>query len=64
MNNAIAVSEVTKLFKNIVAVNRVTFTVSKGEIFGFLGPNGAGKTTTIKILSTLMRPSAGEAVVN
>lgn len=64
MNNAIAVCEVTKLFKNIVAVNKVTFTVSKGEIFGFLGPNGAGKTTTIKILSTLMRPSAGEAVVN
>lgn len=64
MNDAIRVSELTKRFKGIVAVSGVSFTVSKGEIFGFLGPNGAGKTTTIKILSTLIRPSAGEALVN
>ncbi|MEW6447733.1 MAG: ATP-binding cassette domain-containing protein [Bacillota bacterium] len=57
-------SNLTKEFKNLMAVNRVSFSVGSGEIFGFLGPNGAGKTTTIKILSTLMRPSAGEAVVN
>lgn len=64
MNDAIRVSDLTKTFKNLMAVNRVSFTVSKGEIFGFLGPNGAGKTTTIKIMATLLRPSAGEALVN
>ncbi|MFB3909054.1 MAG: ATP-binding cassette domain-containing protein [Candidatus Eisenbacteria bacterium] len=47
----------------IVAVDRVSFDVRPGEIFGFLGPNGAGKTTTIKMLLGLVRPSAGEARV-
>jgi len=64
MNNAIEVDNLTKKFKDLVAVDRVSLTVSRGEIFGFLGPNGAGKTTIIKILATLLRPSSGQAVVN
>lgn len=64
MNDAIRVSGLTKRFKDFVAVGGVSFTVAKGEIFGFLGPNGAGKTTTISILATLIRPSSGEALVN
>jgi len=49
--------------KKIVAVNNISFDVSKGEIFGILGPNGAGKTTIIKILTTLLAPTSGEAKV-
>ena len=45
------------------AVDRISFTVSPGEVFGFLGPNGAGKTTTIKMLTGQLRPSAGQAWV-
>jgi len=54
----------TKLFKNFIAVNSISFSVKKGEIFAFLGPNGAGKTTTIKMLTTLLRPTAGEASID
>ncbi|WP_227353047.1 ABC transporter ATP-binding protein [Haladaptatus salinisoli] len=46
------------------AVDGVSLTVPKGELFGFLGPNGAGKTTTIKVLATLLRPTAGDVRVN
>ena len=46
-----------------VAVNSISFDVKKGEIFGILGPNGAGKTTTIRMLSTLLIPTSGKAVV-
>lgn len=49
--------------KGTVAVDRVSFQVRRGEIFGFLGPNGAGKTTTISILTTLLEPTAGQATV-
>ena len=52
-----------KRYGDIVAVNGVSFRVKYGEIFGFLGPNGAGKTTTIHILSTLLKPTAGRALV-
>jgi ABC-2 type transport system ATP-binding protein len=45
-------------------VDHVSFGAPRGEIFGFLGPNGAGKTTTIRVLTTLLRPTSGEAVVN
>jgi ABC-2 type transport system ATP-binding protein len=60
----ISVEGLSKHFGKIVAVDRVSFTVRPGEIFGFLGPNGAGKTTTINMLCTLMTPSAGTARVN
>jgi sodium transport system ATP-binding protein len=46
------------------AVDRVSFEVGRGEIFGLLGPNGAGKTTTLRMLATIMRPSAGTAILN
>jgi ABC-2 type transport system ATP-binding protein len=49
--------------KTLVAVNDISFSVPKGEIFGLLGPNGAGKTTTIKMLCTLISPTSGDAVI-
>ena len=55
--------DLTKRFKKITAIDRVNFTVHKGEVFGFLGPNGAGKTTTIAMLLGLVRPTAGSAEV-
>jgi ABC-2 type transport system ATP-binding protein len=64
MADAIAVRDLTRRFGEFVAVDGVTFTVAVGEIFGFLGPNGAGKTTTIKMLTGLLRPTAGTAVVS
>jgi len=47
--------------KNVIAVDGISFSVKKGEIFGFLGPNGAGKSTTIKILTTLLEKTSGKA---
>lgn len=57
------VEALSRRFGDFVAVDRVTFTVSAGEIFGFLGPNGAGKTTTIKMLTGLLAPTSGEGRV-
>lgn len=53
-----------KIRKVVVAVDGVSFSVPKGEIFGLLGPNGAGKTTTIKMLCTLITPTSGDAFIN
>ena len=53
----------TRRFDGLVAVDHIDLDVEEGEIFGFLGPNGAGKTTTIKMLTTLLKPSEGEAKV-
>lgn len=64
LNTIISVKKLTKRFKNLTAVNEVSFNVNEGEIFGFLGPNGAGKTTTIDMLCTLLSPTSGEAVLN
>ncbi len=58
---AVQVEGLTKNFNGLMAVDRVSFKVPAGEVFGFLGPNGAGKTTTVKILCTLLRPTAGTA---
>ncbi len=55
----IEVRNLTKKYGDIVAVNDISFTVNDGEVFAFLGPNGAGKTTTIKMLTTLLHPTAG-----
>ena len=60
---AIEVSHLTKVFGPRTAVADVSFTVARGEVFGFLGPNGAGKTTTVRILGTLIAPTSGSAVV-
>lgn len=50
--------------KTKVAVNDISFTAYKGEIFGLLGPNGAGKTTTLRMLATLIRPDSGDAFID
>ncbi len=63
MPDAVSVRSLTRRFGDFVAVDRVSFDVGEGEIFGFLGPNGAGKTTTIKMLTGLLRPSEGQATV-
>ncbi len=60
---AIEVKELSKSFDGLTAVDRVTFTVHRGEIFGFLGPNGAGKTTTVRMLTGVIKPDSGEARV-
>ncbi len=61
----IIVDKLSKTFSNgkIIAVDNISFEVREGEIFGFLGPNGAGKTTTINMLTTILRPSSGNAQV-
>jgi ABC-2 type transport system ATP-binding protein len=56
---AVEVDGLTRRYGAFTAVDAVTFTVKRGEVFGFLGPNGAGKTTTIKMLTGLVRPSSG-----
>ena len=61
--SVIAVSGLTKRFGNFTAVDHLSFSVRRGEIFGFLGPNGAGKSTTIRMLCGLLTPTEGEAVV-
>jgi ABC-2 type transport system ATP-binding protein len=60
---AISIEGLTKRFKDVTAVDRVSFNVRAGEIFGFMGHNGAGKTTTIRMLLGLVKPSAGLASV-
>lgn len=66
MNNGeiIRTENLVKNYGSLVAVDSVNFEVKSGEIFGFLGPNGAGKTTTMNMLSTILKPTSGTAVVN
>jgi len=65
MNNdkVITAHQLTKQFDNFIAVDHISFEVSRGEIFGFLGANGAGKTTAMRMLCGLSLPSSGEATV-
>lgn len=65
MNSAtvIKVSNLTKDYEDIRAVDHISFDISKGETFGFLGPNGAGKTTTIRMLTGLSKPSNGNVTI-
>ena len=60
---AIRILELTKKYKNIVAVDNLSLDIQKGELFSLLGINGAGKTTTIKMLSCLSTPTSGDAII-
>ncbi len=60
----IEVKNLTKKFGDVTAVDDISFSVPKGEIFAFLGPNGAGKSTTIKMLTTLLHATSGSIVLN
>lgn len=62
-NIAVTVRDLERRFGSFVAVNRVSFDVAKGEIFGFLGPNGSGKSTTIRMLTGILAPSGGAGTV-
>jgi ABC-type multidrug transport system ATPase subunit len=62
--NAVELHELTKRFGEFTAVDRLTFAVPKGTIFGFLGPNGSGKSTCIRMLCGLLQPTSGSATVN
>ena len=60
----ITVENLTRKFKDITAVENISFDIDESEIFGFLGPNGAGKTTTIRMLSTLISPDSGKITID
>ncbi|MFH1239352.1 MAG: ATP-binding cassette domain-containing protein, partial [bacterium] len=60
----IKINNLTKKFGSLVAIDNLNLDIPQGEIFGFLGPNGAGKTTTIKIMCGLMKPTAGEVLID
>ena len=62
--DAIRIENLTKKYKDVVAVDNLCLSVKKGELFSLLGVNGAGKTTTIKMLSCLTRPTSGNAFLN
>ena len=55
--------ELTKIYRNQRAIDRLNFSIRRGEVVGFLGPNGAGKSTTMRILTCYIAPSSGTAVV-
>jgi ABC-type multidrug transport system ATPase subunit len=57
--NIIEISSLSKRFKEVLAVNDLSFTVKRGDVFGFLGPNGAGKSTTIRMILSLITPTSG-----
>ena len=60
----IKIEGLTKKYDDIIAVNHLDLTINKGELFALLGVNGAGKTTLIKMLSTLLKPTSGNAYIN
>lgn len=62
-SNIIEVKGLTKTFDGITAVDDISFTVPSGELFGFLGPNGAGKTTTVRMLTGILKPNKGTAII-
>jgi len=63
VKNIIEMKDLVKKFGPFTAVDKINISVKEGEIFGFLGPNGAGKTTTISMLTTLIKPTSGKALV-
>ncbi len=62
--NIIEVTGLTKKFGDLTAVDDISFSIGRGDIFAFLGPNGAGKTTTIKMLTTLLKPTSGNILID
>lgn len=60
----IEVKNLTKKFGDFTAVDKLSFTTERGQVFGFLGPNGAGKTTSIKMLTTLLQPTSGQILMD
>lgn len=65
MKEILTVSNLSKSYKkDIYAVNDVSFSINEGEIFALIGPNGAGKTSTIRMISTLIKPTSGDAIVD
>jgi len=60
----IVVDKLTKRYGEVIAVDNISFTVKRGEIFGFLGPNGAGKTTTVRMLTGVIEPDEGSALIS
>lgn len=60
-DSAIDVVELTRYYRDFLAVDQISFAIEEGHIFGLLGPNGAGKSTTVKMLTTLLPPSSGSA---
>ena len=60
---AIKINNLTKVYKDVVAVDNLNLEIKEGELFSLLGVNGAGKTTTIKMLSTLVKPTSGDAYI-
>ncbi len=63
MENILEVKGLSKQYTKTLAVDNISFEIGKGEIFALIGPNGAGKTTTIRMISTLLTPTSGDAVV-
>ena len=61
--HAIEVEKLTKRYGDLLAVNDISFNVSKGEVFAFLGPNGAGKTTTVEVIETIRTPTSGKVTL-
>ncbi len=63
MQPAVETNNLSKHYKNVVALSDLSITVKRGEIFGLIGPNGAGKSTTLRILATLLQPTSGSVSV-
>ncbi|MFH0924910.1 MAG: ATP-binding cassette domain-containing protein [bacterium] len=63
MNTTVEVRNITKKYGSLTAVDNINLNVEEGDFFGFLGPNGAGKTTLIRMLTTLIKPTNGDAKV-
>lgn len=64
MSTTLSVQNLSKKYTEVLAANDVSFEVEKGEIFALIGPNGAGKTTTIRMISTLIQPTSGDAFID
>jgi multidrug/hemolysin transport system ATP-binding protein len=64
MDEILTVKNLVKSYKDIIAVNDISFTVRRGSLFAFLGPNGAGKSTTINVVTTLLNKDSGQVMIN